>query len=147
MKTDEQKAAKRAYDVKREADPRVKARKLLAQRRRRAALTPEEEKAFLAEKTLKEKMRLAAMTPAQNQVGEVRIGDKIGTLNTNANANASGRNTPMIQQESSVRRLLPIETERLQGFEDNYTLIPWRGKLAVDGVRYKSHGNSMAVPC
>lgn len=48
-----------------------------------------------------------------------------------------------------VRRLTPVECERLQGFEDDYTLIPWRGKNAnqcPDGPRYKSLGNSMAVP-
>lgn len=49
----------------------------------------------------------------------------------------------------SVRRLTPIECERLQGFPDNHTLIGWRGKDAdecQDGPRYKAIGNSMAVP-
>lgn len=46
-----------------------------------------------------------------------------------------------------VRRLTPRECERLQGFPDDYTLIPWRKGLAPDGPRYKSLGNSMAVPC
>jgi DNA (cytosine-5)-methyltransferase 1 len=46
----------------------------------------------------------------------------------------------------SVRRLTPRECERLQGFPDDYTLIPYRGKLAADGPRYKALGNSMAVP-
>ncbi|EKP2048301.1 Dam family site-specific DNA-(adenine-N6)-methyltransferase, partial [Salmonella enterica] len=48
-----------------------------------------------------------------------------------------------------VRRLTPVECERLQGFPDNHTLIPWRGKVAADcpdGPRYKAIGNSMAVP-
>lgn len=45
-----------------------------------------------------------------------------------------------------VRRLTPRECERLQGFPDDYTLIPWRGKEAPDGPRYKALGNSMAVP-
>lgn len=48
-----------------------------------------------------------------------------------------------------VRRLTPIECERLQGFPDNYTTIPWRNKGAdncPDGPRYKALGNSMAVP-
>lgn len=48
-----------------------------------------------------------------------------------------------------VRRLTPIECERLQGFTDNHTLIGWRGKDAAefpDGPRYKAIGNSMAVP-
>jgi len=45
-----------------------------------------------------------------------------------------------------VRRLTPRECERLQGFPDGYTLIPWRGGMAPDGPRYKALGNSMAVP-
>jgi DNA (cytosine-5)-methyltransferase 1 len=47
---------------------------------------------------------------------------------------------------SSVRRLTPRECERLQGFPDDYTLIPWRRGMASDGPRYKALGNSMAVP-
>ena len=50
-------------------------------------------------------------------------------------------------QPFAVRRLTPLETERLMGFEDGYTAIPHRGKLAADGPRYKSHGNSWAVNC
>lgn len=46
----------------------------------------------------------------------------------------------------AVRRLTPRECERLQGFPDQYTAIPYRGKLAADGPRYKALGNSMAVP-
>ena len=47
-----------------------------------------------------------------------------------------------------VRRLTPVECERLQGFPDGYTTIPWRKKdEAPDGPRYKALGNSMAVPC
>jgi DNA (cytosine-5)-methyltransferase 1 len=46
-----------------------------------------------------------------------------------------------------VRRLTPIECERLQGFPDSFTDIPWRKKeLSPDGLRYKALGNSMAVP-
>lgn len=48
-----------------------------------------------------------------------------------------------------VRRLTPVECERLQGFPDGYTAIPWRGKPAdqcPDGPRYKALGNSWAVP-
>ena len=46
-----------------------------------------------------------------------------------------------------VRRLTPRECERLQGFPDDYSLIPFtRGKPAADGPRYKALGNSMAVP-
>lgn len=54
-----------------------------------------------------------------------------------------------VAQGSVVRRLTPIECERLQGFPDNFTKIPYRNKPAEDcpkGVRYKALGNSMAVP-
>jgi DNA (cytosine-5)-methyltransferase 1 len=45
-----------------------------------------------------------------------------------------------------VRRLTPEECERLQGFPDGFTNIPWRGKKgAPDGPRYKALGNSMSV--
>lgn len=46
-----------------------------------------------------------------------------------------------------VRRLMPVECERLQGFPDGYTEIIYNGKTAKDGPRYKALGNSMAVPC
>lgn len=47
-----------------------------------------------------------------------------------------------------IRRLTPIECERLQGFPDDYTNIPWRKKpYSPNGLRYKALGNSMAVPC
>lgn len=54
-----------------------------------------------------------------------------------------------VMLRGSVRRLMPVECERLQGFSDGHTLIPWRGKAAADcpdGLRYKALGNSMAVP-
>jgi DNA (cytosine-5)-methyltransferase 1 len=51
-----------------------------------------------------------------------------------------------VAQPTSVRRLTPVECERLQGFPDNYTLVPYNGKPLADGPRYKLLGNSMAVP-
>ena len=90
---------------------------------------------------------------AQNPLGEIRVDDVFGTLNTNSNA--SGRNTPMVAGTHGgtqavlsswrVRRLMPVECERLQGFPDGYTDVPYRGKAASDGPRYKALGNSMAV--
>ena len=124
-----------------------------------------------------------AQSFAQNQLGEVRVGDVFNTLNTNSNA--SGRNTPMLMthafkmrsgcdgggkgylgqdekaftisthqdqqifQQMAVRRLTPTECERLMGFPDGYTQIPWRKKPSgdcPDGPRYKALGNSWAVP-
>ena len=46
----------------------------------------------------------------------------------------------------AVRRLTPVECERLQGFPDRYTDIQPKGKATPDGPRYKALGNSMAVP-
>ena len=54
-----------------------------------------------------------------------------------------------VQCGMQVRRLTPVECERLQGFPDNHTQISWRGKDAADcpdGPRYRAIGNSMAVP-
>lgn len=62
----------------------------------------------------------------------------------------NGNRAPQVQTAMQVRRLTPRECERLQGFPDDYTLIPWRGKPAKDcpdGPRYKALGNSWAVPC
>jgi DNA (cytosine-5)-methyltransferase 1 len=68
-------------------------------------------------------------------------GDPCHTL-AKQNAHNAG-----IVQPMAVRRLTPVECERLQGFPDNYTEIPWRGKAETpDGPRYKALGNSMAVP-
>lgn len=47
----------------------------------------------------------------------------------------------------AVRRITPLEAERLQGFPDHYTLVPYRGKPAKDAPRYKALGNSMATNC
>ena len=54
-----------------------------------------------------------------------------------------------VQHTMAIRRLTPRECERLQGFPDDWTLIPYRNKPAdqcPDGPRYKACGNSMAVP-
>jgi len=61
-----------------------------------------------------------------------------------SHANAGGQ--VAVQAGSAVRRLTPTECERLQGFPDGYTLVPYRNKEAADGPRYKALGNSMAVP-
>ena len=65
---------------------------------------------------------------------------------------ATGNDQTLFAPDSTgyiVRRLTPLECERLQGMPDNHTLVPYRGKLAEecpDGPRYKAIGNSMAVP-
>lgn len=53
-----------------------------------------------------------------------------------------------VANHATVRRLLPIECERLMGFPDNWTRIPWKGKPeeeCPDSPRYKACGNSMCV--
>lgn len=72
-------------------------------------------------------------------------GDRIGALRA-----ASGGSSRDYVATSAVRRLTPRECERLQGFPDDWTKIPYRGKppeQCADGPRYKALGNSMAVPC
>lgn len=67
------------------------------------------------------------------------------TIRTNTGGGSMG----MVHKHMAVRRLTPVECERLQGFPDVYTAIPWRNKPAEqcpDGPRYKALGNSMAVP-
>jgi DNA (cytosine-5)-methyltransferase 1 len=74
-----------------------------------------------------------AFDARQNDV--LLYGDKTGPLDTDAHM--------------AVRRLTPRECERLQGFPDDYTRIPYKKKSAdecPDGPRYKALGNSMAVP-
>jgi DNA (cytosine-5)-methyltransferase 1 len=71
-------------------------------------------------------------------------GDVAATMGTpGSSINASG---PTVLQSMAVRRLTPVECERLQGFGDNYTDIKSKNKPTPDGPRYKALGNSMAVP-
>ena len=65
---------------------------------------------------------------------------------------ATSQDQTLFQPEDGyiVRRLTPTECERLQGFPDGWTKIPYKGKTAEecpDGPRYKALGNSWAVPC
>jgi len=81
-----------------------------------------------------------------------------GAGSTSKTANGSGWNENVsftlnstdvhgVSQSMVVRRLTCVECERLQGFPDNYTNIPWRkADESPDGPRYKALGNSMAVP-
>lgn len=89
----------------------------------------------------------------QNASGEVRMSEIAHTLSTNANA--SGRNTPILAEKTVrwiVRRLTPVECERLQGYPDGWTDIgEWvdtKGKKHkyADSPRYKALGNSIALP-
>lgn len=75
--------------------------------------------------------------------------DGVGVQEDHAYTLEARSEVQAVQVESAVRRLTPRECERLQGFPDDYTLIPWRGKPAEecpDGPRYKAIGNSKAIP-
>jgi len=81
----------------------------------------------------------------QNGFGIGEISSTLRSMgHSNSYANAGGH--AAVQYGTAVRRLMPRECERLQGFPDNYTNVPHRGKPAADGPRYKALGNSMAVP-
>lgn len=70
-------------------------------------------------------------------------------LTAEAGMTGKGDSANCVSTTSTVRRLTPIECERLQGFPDGYTQIAWKGKRpedCPDGHRYKALGNSMAVP-
>lgn len=89
---------------------------------------------------------LAAVAIGADVFNGQLTGDVAATMGTRGSStNASG---PTVLT-SAVRRLTPVECERLQGFPDDYTRIPWRNKPAdqcPDGPRYKALGNSWAVP-
>ncbi|MDH2092625.1 DNA cytosine methyltransferase [Rhizobium pusense] len=64
----------------------------------------------------------------------------------NIRAASGGSSKSYVAQEWAVRRLTPTECERLQGFPDNFTNVPWGKKdTSPDGPRYKALGNSFAV--
>ena len=84
---------------------------------------------------------------ARNGRGD--MGDVVNALNAQSGETGKGDAAPCVAANMAVRRLTPVECERLQGFPDDYTLIPWKKKPASecpDGPRYKALGNSMAVP-
>ena len=75
-------------------------------------------------------------------------GDMRG-MNLQAKTQLQRCQTPAIMHSMAIRRLTPKECERLQGFPDDWTKVPYRNKPAdqcPDGPRYKACGNSMAVP-
>lgn len=81
------------------------------------------------------------------------IGEVAGTLDAHyykgQGSRAGGEREYIGNSNNRVRRLTPMESERLQGFPDNYTQVSWKGKPpseCPDSLRYKACGNSMAVP-
>jgi DNA (cytosine-5)-methyltransferase 1 len=81
-------------------------------------------------------------------VADPLVVNERGTYTHEGSGNFRTRNVmaEMAKSEWRVRRLTPVECERLQGFPDGYTNIPWRGKNgAPDGSRYRVLGNSMSA--
>lgn len=86
---------------------------------------------------------------AANQRGEVRLEGGDGQVCGAIPASRGGKQLQAVTDGWVVRRLTPLECERLQGMPDGWTRVPYRGRPAEecpDGPRYKAIGNSMAVP-
>ena len=95
------------------------------------------------------------MVPPLNTVSQMHVALAIKTAQTSSNGIGVAEEVAYTLDQSQgqavalstvVRRLTPRECERLQGLPDDWTLVPWRGKPAPDGPRYKAIGNGMAVP-
>ena len=103
-------------------------------------------------RTGNERVECEAIVPmavafAENQRAEIREAGCVPALGQGGGK--PGQGYPAVREGLSVRRLTPTECERLQGFPDGFTQIPWRNKEpenCPDGPRYKALGNSMAVP-
>lgn len=93
-----------------------------------------------------ENIEMYDMTHA-DEVMRLMHGDKVNTLNSRMGT--GGNQVPVLHDKEirRVRKLTPLETERLQGLSDGYTDIEFKGKPASDSRRYKAIGNGMAVPC
>jgi len=77
--------------------------------------------------------------------GTAEVGDDVS--NALRSPQGGSDKAHVMQPTMGVRRLTPRECEKLQGVPEDYTLIPYRGKLASDGPRYAALGNAWAVPC
>lgn len=82
--------------------------------------------------------RHAVCEPYQEVVGALCRGDEKGI-----GSQYVSQNKCIVERRNLIRRLTPLECERLQGFPDGWTLIPG----SSDSARYKALGNSVAIPC
>ena len=97
---------------------------------------------------------VAFLPNAGGRARSIALGEELSpTLKTDHNPAVAclpgpvSRTDTLFPGDGSVRRLTPTECERLQGFKDGWTDIPYRGaEHAPDSPRYKALGNSMAVP-
>lgn len=87
------------------------------------------------------------MTHANNPMILKSHGEITQTLM--ARMGTGGNQVPVLHDKEirRVRKLTPIECERLQGLPDDWTNVEFNGKPASDSRRYKAIGNGMAVPC
>ena len=88
----------------------------------------------------------AVMKPYQETVGALCCGDEKGIGNQYVSQDKciiAGEITEEYSATNLVRRLTPLECERLQGYPDGWTDVPG----ASDSARYKALGNSVAIPC
>jgi len=83
---------------------------------------------------------------AQNTRDEVRQINGDGTIAGALAAETGAKQQTYLACGPIVRRLMPVECDRLQGFPDHHGQVPFRGKPMADGNLYKMAGNSMAVP-
>lgn len=83
-----------------------------------------------------------------NAGGQIAVAHALTAEGFDASEDGTGRGPPLAVEQLRVRRLMPVECERLQGFPDGYTDVPYRRRnVTPDGPRYKALGNSKAANC
>ena len=97
--------------------------------------------------TMEARNKPQAVAFAENSRAEVRLEGGDGSVSgcLIGGGGKPGQSYPAVLDGMVVRRITPIEAERLQGFEDDYTLVPYRGKPMANGPRYRMLGDSMAT--
>lgn len=97
---------------------------------------------------------LSVALRGRDEGSQIELGDEVANSLRNGSAGGGSRALALIIEwadeiKARVRRLTPLECERLQGLPDNHTRIPWRRRhvlLCPDGPRYKTIGNGLAIP-
>lgn len=87
---------------------------------------------------------VAVCAVQENVRGELR--ENTTAYSISCGGGKPGQGTPVIRDNTIIRRLTPTECEALMGVPRGYTLVPHKGKPMADGPRYRMLGNSMAVP-
>lgn len=102
----------------------------------------------------KKRKVFGAITPSNIATGGITGGNNPGAshvvvaraLNTGQSQGDATVENYVRDRGASLRKLTPLECERLMGMPDNHTLVPYRGGMAKDTPRYKAIGNGFAVP-